>query len=102
MSATFSGTSATTGGPSNNTSGGGGGHDHSFSPSIAGTDQVGAGGRYVATYTDNSKTVSWVGDHTHSLQNHTHNVTAKGSVTLNGDEETRPINYTIRIWKRIN
>ena len=34
---------------------------------------------------------------------HTHNVYLRGSVSLgNGDSETRPVNYTIRIWKRIS
>lgn len=33
-------------------------------------------------------------------QNHTHSVTASG--TIAGDAETRPVNYTIRIWKRIS
>jgi len=33
---------------------------------------------------------------------HTHNVYLRGSVSLgNGDSETRPLNYTMRIWKRI-
>lgn len=31
-------------------------------------------------------------------QNHTHSVTAAG--TISGDTETRPTNYTIRVWKR--
>lgn len=33
-------------------------------------------------------------------QNHTHSVTASG--TISGDAETRPINYTIRVWKRVS
>lgn len=34
---------------------------------------------------------------------HTHNVYLRGSVSLgNGDSETRPVNYTMRIWKRIS
>ncbi len=50
--------------------------------------------------------------HTHSLpasyiygetdgesQTHTHSVTASG--TISGDSETRPVNYTMKIWKRI-
>lgn len=32
-------------------------------------------------------------------QNHTHSVTASG--TIAGDTETRPDNFTIRVWKRI-
>ena len=32
---------------------------------------------------------------------HTHSIYLRGNVTLeNGDTETRPENYTIRIWKR--
>lgn len=34
---------------------------------------------------------------------HTHHVYLRGSVSLgNGDSETRPLNYTMRIWKRIS
>ncbi len=33
-------------------------------------------------------------------QNHTHSVTASG--TISGDSETRPNNYTIRVWKRVS
>lgn len=32
---------------------------------------------------------------------HTHTVTADGSVSLTGDTETRPINFTVRLWTRI-
>lgn len=32
--------------------------------------------------------------------NHSHTITPSGTVSLSGDAETRPSNYTVKIWKR--
>lgn len=37
---------------------------------------------------------------TESGGSHSHTITPSGSVSLSGDAETRPSNYTIKIWKR--
>lgn len=92
------------------TTGGGGGHSHTvYTGNFSASGSVTASaaiyyGNYAplqAGYTDA------VGDHTHSYSgttggesaNHTHSFS--GTTGASGDTESRPIDFTFKIWKRI-
>lgn len=63
-------------------------------------------------YTTNYKSEYWHTSYNQSSQrynlnpetehagNHSHMITPSGTVSLSGDAETRPSNYTVKIWKR--
>ena len=80
---------------------GGGGHEHTYGPKVTGSDQVnGVGQAYVATSNGYDYSTTGGGGHSHGF---TPSVSDNISVSISSnDSETRPINYTIRIWKRIN
>ena len=73
----------------------GGGHEHT---QIGVAQQfVGSGGGWAATGSEAS--TSGGGSHSHTF---TPSVSDNISVSISSnDSETRPINFTIRIWKRI-
>lgn len=74
----------------------------SYSDSAGYATYANWGGKKNSSYTRKiieDASISISGTTTSESQNHTHSVTASG--TISGDSETRPVNYTMKIWKRI-
>ena len=112
------------GGPSTDSTGGGGvdhthsiNHSHNVSVSFtmaayggSGAIQQGGTETYGSSASGSTSSISTstsggatAYNHTHSLSNHTHSTTISGQTSSNdlGATETRPVNYTYIIWKRI-
>ena len=96
---TFTGTAVDTGNTSNSTvSITDPGHTHA---GHFGTGEGNRGGSYSAVPTGYTTTTGSAKTGITAKHEHTHSVTAKGTNSSSGGDESRPFNFTIKVWKRI-